>query len=59
MPPAHIFESMRSVLAGRPALPHELVVALVLDVIYLAGSVAFANAMFDLFRRRGYVTRYM
>jgi ABC-2 type transport system permease protein len=59
MPPARIFESMRAVLAGRAADPHALVVALALDLVYLAAGLAYANAMFAVFRRRGFVTRYM
>jgi ABC-2 type transport system permease protein len=59
LPPSHIFESMRAVLAGRAFSWSELLVALGLDVLYLAGAFALARAMFESFRRRGSVTRYM
>jgi ABC-2 type transport system permease protein len=59
LPPAHIFESMRTVLAGGPVPWGSLGVALVLDVFYVAAAMAFAAAMLSTFRRRGFVTRYM
>lgn len=59
VPTSHIFESMRTVLAGG-AIPWDaLAAALVLDVVYLAAALAFAASMFGVFRRRGFVTRYM
>ncbi len=59
LPPSHVFESMRAVLAGH-ALPWgQLGIAFGLDVLYLAAAVALARAMFASFRRRGSVTRYM
>lgn len=59
MPPAWVFESMRSVLAGRPAGGGQLLMALLLNVVYIAAAGLFARVMLGVFRRRGYVTRYM
>jgi ABC-2 type transport system permease protein len=59
MPPAWVFESMRVVLAGRPMDGGPLLMALVLDVVSIAAAAVFARAMFGVFRRRGFVTRYM
>jgi ABC-2 type transport system permease protein len=59
MPPAWVFESMRSVLAGRPAGQGQLVIALLLNVVYIAAAGLFAGVMLGVFRRRGFVTRYM
>jgi ABC-2 type transport system permease protein len=59
LPPSHVFESMRTVLAGG-ALPWgQLALAFVLDAAYLGGAFALAAQMFESFRRRGSVTRYM
>lgn len=59
LPGAHVFESMRTVLAGGAAPWGRLGIALSLDVVYLAAAFAFAGAMFGTMRRKGYVTRYM
>lgn len=59
LPPAHVFESMRTVLSGGAIPWGSLGAALVLDAFYLAMAFTFANAMFGVFRRRGFVTRYM
>jgi ABC-2 type transport system permease protein len=59
LPPSHVFESMRTVLAGGAVPWGQLVVALGLDVLYLAGAFALATRMFQSFRVRGAVTRYM
>ena len=59
LPPSHVFESMRTVLAGGPLPWGQLGLTLVLDVAYLAGAFALARAMFESFRRRGAITRYM
>lgn len=58
MPPAHIFEAMRVVLAGGSVPWHQVWFAFGLDAVYLAGAAAFCRAMFATLRRRGYVTRY-
>jgi ABC-2 type transport system permease protein len=57
-PTSHVFEAMRTILAGNPAPWSQLGAALALDVVYLAGGFAFARWMFATLRRRGYVTRY-
>jgi ABC-2 type transport system permease protein len=59
LPLARVFESMRAVLAGRPAPWGQLGVALALDVVYVAAGAVFAHRMFLTLRRRGYVTRYV
>jgi ABC-2 type transport system permease protein len=59
MPPAHVFEAMRTVLAGRPAPWGSVLVAVALDAVYLAAAFAFVHAMFRTHQRRGFVTRYM
>ena len=59
VPPAYVFELMRSALAGQAAPQGYLGAAIALDVAYLAVSFAFARAMFVSFLRRGLITRYM
>lgn len=59
LPPSHVFESMRTVLAGRPTPWGSLAIALALDALYLVGAFAFANRMLLQLRRRGFATRYM
>jgi ABC-2 type transport system permease protein len=59
LPPAHVFEAMRAVLAGRPSAWGSVWVALGLDVAYLLMAFAFARSMFAALLRRGFVTRYM
>ena len=59
IPAAHVFEAMRAALAGRSQVWGSLWTAAGLDVAWLVGGFLFARAMFGLFRRRGYVTRYM
>jgi ABC-2 type transport system permease protein len=59
LPTAHVFESMRTVIAGGAPPWDRLALALALDVVYLFAGMAFAKRMFGVLRRRGYVTRYM
>jgi ABC-2 type transport system permease protein len=59
LPPSHVFEGMRAVLAGKPLPVASLAIALALDAVYLVGAFLFANAMLRQLRRRGLVTRYM
>jgi ABC-2 type transport system permease protein len=59
LPPAHVFESMRTVLAGGSVPWDRLALALTLDAGYLLLAFAFVRAMFGVFRSRGFVTRYM
>jgi ABC-2 type transport system permease protein len=58
MPPAHLFEAMRAVLAGHAIPWHEFRIAMALDVVYLVGGVMFCRAMFGRLRRLGLATRY-
>lgn len=58
-PAAHVFESMRAVLAGSPVPWDRLALAVGLDLVYLAAAMEFASWMFRIFRRRGHVTRHM
>lgn len=59
LPPSHVFEGMRAVLAGRPTPWGSLVLALGLDAVYLVGAFAFAHHMLRQLRVRGFATRYM
>lgn len=59
IPAAHVFEAMRTVLAGGAVPWERLWAAFALDAVYLTGGLAFAAAMFGTLRRRGFVTRYM
>ncbi len=59
LPSARAFEAMRTVIAGKPMPWGSLGIALLLDLVYLAAGMAFARSMFNLLRRRGYITRYM
>lgn len=58
LPPAHVFEGMRAVLAGGPTPWGTLAVAVALDVVYIAGALWFVRRMLDALRRRGLITRY-
>ena len=59
LPPAHVFEAMRAVLAGLPTPWGSIAVAVVLDAVYLALAFAFVLAMFRAHQRKGFVSRYM
>lgn len=59
LPTAHVFEAMRTVIAGGAPPWDRLVLALGLDVVYLIAGMTFAYRMFTVLRRRGYITRYM
>lgn len=59
LPPSHVFESMRAVLTGAPIPWDRLAMALLLDAVYMSLAFAFVRSMFSVFRRRGFVTRYM
>lgn len=58
MPPSHVFEAMRAVLAHHPVPWGELYTALALDAVYLGLAAWFCSRMFQTLRSRGYVTRY-
>ena len=59
LPTARAFEAMRTVIAGGPMPWGSVGIAFALDLLYLAVGMTFARSMFDLLRRRGYITRYM
>jgi ABC-2 type transport system permease protein len=59
LPTSHVFEAMRTILAGGSAPLGQLWIALSLDVVWLAVGFGFARWMFATLRRRGYVTRYV
>ena len=59
LPPAHVFEAMRAVLAGQPVPWGSVLVAVMLDAVYLALAFAFVLAMFRAHQRKGFVSRYM
>jgi ABC-2 type transport system permease protein len=59
LPPAHVFEAMRAVIAGRPTAWGSLWLAGALAGVYLLAGFAFARRMFVSLLRRGFVTRYM
>jgi ABC-2 type transport system permease protein len=59
IPPAHVFEAMRAILAGQQSAWGSVWFALGLDMVYLGIGFAFARSMFAALLRRGLVTRYM
>jgi ABC-2 type transport system permease protein len=59
IPPAHVFEAMRALIAGQQPVWGNVWFALGLDVVYLSIGFAFARSMFTALLRRGLVTRYM
>ena len=59
LPPSHVFEGMRAVLAGAPVPWASLAVAFALDAVYLVGAFGFARSMLHQLRSRGFATRYM
>ncbi len=59
VPTSHIFEAMRTVIAGRPVPWNGLWAAFALDALYLGLGLSFASHMFKVLKRRGYITRYM
>ena len=59
LPTSHVFEAMRTILAGGPTPWDQIAAGAALDVAYLAAGFAFARYMFQTLRRRGYVTRFM
>src|ERR671922_89660 len=58
LPPAHIFEGMRAVVAGEPAPWEHLAAAFALNAAYLVAAVWFVKRMLAFLRARGLVTRY-
>jgi ABC-2 type transport system permease protein len=58
LPPAHIFEGMRAVVAGEPAPWEHLAAAFALNAAYLVVAIWFVKRMLAFLRARGLVTRY-
>ena len=59
LPTSHIFEAMRTVIAGKAVPWNGLYAAFALDALYLTIGLLFARSMFNLLKQRGYITRYM
>jgi ABC-2 type transport system permease protein len=59
LPTARIFEAMRAVIAGHPTPWGSVGIAFALDFVCLFIGMMFAKSMFNMLRRRGYITRYM
>lgn len=57
MPPAHIFEGMRSILAGNGLNPSRLLIATGLNVLYLAAAGLLFSHMLALARKRGLLVK--
>ncbi|MEP4079112.1 ABC transporter permease [Haloferula sp.] len=57
MPPAHIFEGMRGILAGDGIDPSRLLLATGLNVFYLAAAGFLFNHMLGLARERGLLVK--
>ncbi|MEM1085976.1 MAG: ABC transporter permease [Verrucomicrobiota bacterium] len=57
MPPTHIFEGMRSILAGNGLDPTRLFIATGLNVLYLIGAGLLFNRMLGLARERGLLVK--
>ena len=58
IPASHVFEGMRSVIAGRGVDTGALAVAAALDLLYLAAAVWFFSRMLVATRRNGGLTRF-
>jgi ABC-2 type transport system permease protein len=57
MPPAHIFEGMRGILAGNGIDPSRLIIATGLNVLYLAAAGLLFNHMLGVARKRGLLVK--
>ena len=57
MPPAHIFEGMRGILAGNGLDPSLLLLATGLNVVYLAGAGMLFSYMLGVARKRGLLVK--
>jgi ABC-2 type transport system permease protein len=57
IPPAHIFEGMRTVLAGHPMPWQHLAWAFGLNALYISAAVAFFYQTFGLVRDRGLLAK--
>jgi len=57
LPPAHVFEGMREVLAGEPVDPGRLALATGLNVLYLLAAGLLFSRMFAIARKRGLLVK--
>jgi ABC-2 type transport system permease protein len=57
VPATHVFEGMRSLLKGGPFPGHELLLATLLNVVWLAAAGWFFSHMFAAARERGYLAK--
>jgi ABC-2 type transport system permease protein len=57
-PASHIFEGMRSALAGQAVEPHHLWCAVLLNIIYLVTFGYFFQASLEDARMRGFLVKY-
>lgn len=57
-PASHIFEGMRTCLAGQTAEPHHIWCAIVLNLIYLVLFGYFFQASLEDAKRRGFLVKY-
>jgi ABC-2 type transport system permease protein len=57
MPPAHIFEGMREILAGHGLDPKRLLLACGLNILYLSAAGLLFNHMLGLARKRGLLVK--
>lgn len=57
VPSSHVFEGMRQVISGGGFPARDLLVAFGLDVLYLAGALAFFFGMFRVVRKKGLLAR--
>jgi ABC-2 type transport system ATP-binding protein len=58
LPPAYVFEGLRSIILGRPAAPGSLAVGAVLAVLYLALACLFFARIHRYAVRTGLIGRY-
>ncbi len=58
LPPAYVFESMRTILAGRPAHPALLLWAASLAVLYILLTAWFFTRIHHYAIRTGLIARY-
>jgi ABC-2 type transport system permease protein len=58
VPASYVFEGMRAVLAGRGLPWRTLGAAALLDLVYVAGSLAFFRRMLTKVRANGGLSRF-
>ena len=58
LPPSHVFEAMRSIVAGRPVSQSSLLMGVILALVYLALAGVFFTRIFGYVLRSGLIARY-